>query len=69
MTKPPAPIVRPWSIECWQKGKLHARHRCSGELINREILERFGLKDRNWTVVIHEEHRPDLAHTIQFEGK
>lgn len=54
-------------IECWQDGKLRASHRCSEELTHKEILERFGLKDRRWTVQINEEHRPDLARVIQRE--
>ena len=55
-------------VECWHGGKLCARHKCSDELSHKEILERFGLKDRNWTVVIHEGGRPDMARTIQHEN-
>lgn len=54
-------------VECYQDNKLRASHRCSAELTHKEILERFGLKDRRWTVQIHEEGRPDLGRVIQRE--
>lgn len=52
-----------------RRGKIH-RHAASDKLSDSEVLERFGLLDRPFSVDVHPSGRPDLTRRIQtFEAR
>lgn len=66
-TRPPSVPVPAWVIECTAPGIDKVIHRCSGELSDQDIVERFGLRNSRWRVTIWPDRRPDQARTISTD--